>query len=70
MGVVVVDETRVGDPLLRMIQGHVLVPVWLVLGGLQGEGAAMARKFWPGGAECRGSRVHGRSIWEREEAIL
>ena len=44
------NETRVGNPLLGMSQGHVLVPVCLVLGGdLQGRGRGHGREVLAGG---------------------
>ena len=34
------------------------------------EGAAIARRCWPGEAECSGAGGRGRSIWEREETMI
>ena len=49
MGVVVGDETRVGDMLQGMSQGHVLVPDSLVMGGLQGVGCGHGWEVLAGG---------------------
>ena len=51
VGVFVGNETRVGDPLLRISQGHMLVPGCLVLGGLQGGGRGHDREVLAGAAE-------------------
>ena len=34
------------------------------------EGAAIARRCWPGEAVCSGAGGRGQYIWEREEAMI
>ena len=55
MSVVMGDETRVGDPLLGMSQGYLLIPGCLVLGGgLQGGGRGHGREVLAGGGGVLG----------------
>ena len=60
MGVVMGDETQVGNLLLGMRKGYLLVPGCLVLGGgLQGAGRGHGREVL-----ARGGKVPvGRGAW-------